>query len=99
MGFLFLKMKTICQICNFRADSSELLVGLNPFDLTEPIHGCPRCKSINSFYTCCEEVNCWEQDTCGTPTPAGYKRLCSVHYIRECQKQEYQSEQAKITVK
>lgn len=81
-------MKTVCQVCNSRFLSSELLLALNPFDLTEPIRGCPKCKSINSYQSCCERENCWEQDTCGTPTSDGYKRLCGFHYIEEMKKQE-----------
>lgn len=82
-------MKTVCQVCNSRFLSSDLLLALNPFDLTEPIHGCPKCKSINSYSSCCELEGCWEEDTCGTPTLNGYKRLCSTHYIQEVQRQEY----------
>ena len=33
----------------------------------------------------CQHPGCKAWDTCGTPTPDGYKRLCGKHY-RELQK-------------
>lgn len=35
-------------------------------------HPCPE--------NACEAPGCPEWATCGTPTPDGYKRLCSTHY-------------------
>ena len=44
--------KVICSICNFKCLTSDLLLALNPFDPTEPIHGCPKCRTINSHIFC-----------------------------------------------
>jgi hypothetical protein len=80
--------KLVCKGCGWRGTADQLLQGNNPFAPHETIYGCPQCKEIEPHRTCCDEPGCWEQDTCGTPTPAGYRRTCDKH-APTCFKREY----------
>lgn len=70
--------KLVCS-CGWRGTADQLLHGSSPFAPHEYIYGCPRCQAIEQCHTCCDEPDCWEQDTCGTPTPGGYRRTCDKH--------------------
>lgn len=74
-------MKVICDSgrCGWRGNSVELLTATNPFDDTDTITGCPSCKSIDSCVNACDEPECWQQATCGTPTATGYRTTCGKH--------------------
>ena len=74
------KDKVLCAECNWRGHLKDVLTALNPFDLEDEIVGCPRCKSVNSISGVCDEMGCEEIDTCGFPTPEGYRRTCGKHY-------------------
>lgn len=73
------KGKRVCSTCNWRGKDPDLLVATSPF-AREIITGCPACKSVNSTHTICDEPGCWEPDTCGCPSPEGYRRVCGEHY-------------------
>ena len=75
-------MKTKC-ICGWKGISEQLLTAKNPFNIDETIQGCPKCFSINEFRTVCDELECWEFVTCGTPTKEGYRNTCSKHEPKE----------------
>lgn len=74
--------KRVCGACNWSGKESDLLVAKNPFTAlaSHTITGCPWCKDVDSIYTICDEPGCWEPDTCGTPSPEGYRRVCGNHY-------------------
>lgn len=71
--------KRFCTECGWCGDAAEVLNNQNPFDPGDTIVGCPKCKSVNTMRTVCDEPDCWEPDTCGTPTPTGYRRTCHEH--------------------
>lgn len=74
-------VKCVCSYyrCNWHGDSSEVLRAQNPFDATDEIEGCPKCKEIGSVVRACDEPDCWKEVTCGTPTPDGYRNTCGEH--------------------
>ena len=71
--------KLVCNDCGWKGTEDQLLTGRNPFATSELIYGCPQCKGIECYRSACEEIDCWEEDTCGTPTETGYKRTCHNH--------------------
>ena len=44
-----------CSVCRWEGKAEDILVAVNPFDPEEEIEGCPKCKSIDSFYNPDEE--------------------------------------------
>ncbi|KKL83145.1 hypothetical protein LCGC14_1977660 [marine sediment metagenome] len=77
--------KTVCEMCEYQSSNAFLdhLNGVNPFNVEEIIHGCPECKSIDSFRSACDEPGCWELVSCGTPSAGGYRTTCRAHKPRE----------------
>lgn len=56
-----------------------MLIAPNPFDPTDELYACPRCKSLD-LYAACEEPGCWKEASNGGPGPDGkYRRACSTH--------------------
>lgn len=78
------KHKVVCE-CGWRGTDEELLMGQNPFEPAFTVYGCPQCKEIECFRTACDEPGCWKEDTCGTPTPNGYRRTCYEHCPKEAE--------------
>jgi phage FluMu protein Com len=56
-----------------------MLIAKNPFDETEEIIGCPKCKDVNTIVSVCDEKGCWKRVTCGTPIKDGYRSTCGKH--------------------
>jgi hypothetical protein len=75
--------KYVCEICDWHGLESEMLRAKNPFDEKTFIYGCPVCKEVDPMRTACDEPDCWEQDTCGTPTKDGYRRTCGKHQPKD----------------
>lgn len=71
--------RSVCKECGWKGSGEEVLEAANPFDANDTISGCPKCKSAQTMRTTCDEPGCWEPDTCGTPTPNGYRRTCGKH--------------------
>lgn len=71
--------KRVCNECNWRGTKKEILFAPNPFKPDENISGCPNCKEINSLFIACDELDCWERATCGTPTNKKYRITCGKH--------------------
>lgn len=65
--------------CNWIGREVELLKAPNPFDPEETLTGCPLCRGVNTMLDCCDEPECFEYASCGTPTPTGYRRTCHKH--------------------
>lgn len=65
--------------CGWIGTESEMLTAPNPFDPEDTLCGCPLCREVNNLRSCCDEPECFEPDTCGTPTPEGYRRTCGKH--------------------
>lgn len=68
-----------CTECDWHDYGRSYLSAKNPFDASEEISGCPKCKSINTIVDVCEFDGCWRAASCGTPTPEGYRRTCGKH--------------------
>ena len=73
------KDKIVCIECGFKGYTRELLKGVNPFNESQGIYGCPDCYSIDSERVACDEDKCWNEATCGTPTKDGYRNTCGKH--------------------
>jgi hypothetical protein len=78
-------MKARCENwrCDWRGDSDEMLRAKHPFDETDEITGCPKCKQIGCVMGVCDEPGCWEFATCGTLTERGYRNTCGKHRPNE----------------
>ena len=73
------KVKCVSSGCDWKGYSTDLLSAENPFNADNTIYGCPYCKSVNSEMVACDEWGCWEQASCGTPMPDGYRTTCHEH--------------------
>lgn len=73
----------ICKECETNISTSELLQAENPFKKGDEITGCPKCFSIDSFVTGCDEPGCKERSSSGWPSPDGYRWTCHKHYNGE----------------
>jgi len=80
--------KALCteRRCHWRGVMSEVLEAPNPFCKDETIYGCPSCKAIDTVVVGCDEPNCKEVATCGTPTEKGYRNTCVRHMPKENRK-------------
>lgn len=65
--------------CGWAGHETEMLSAPDPFNVGDMLYACPNCKD-QSLVLACDEDGCNEQATCGTPTPAGYRSVCSKHY-------------------
>jgi len=76
--------KVICNSnrCHWQGDESSILHAPNPFDPNYTVNGCPSCFSINTIIYACDEPDCWQEATCGTPTEDGYRQTCGKHIPR-----------------
>jgi hypothetical protein len=53
---------------------------------------CPKCHELNStLVNVCEEPDCWEPATMGTPYPGGYKQHCHRHPPGKMKLYEFES--------
>jgi hypothetical protein len=68
-----------CDQCRWTGAAEEMLSAPNPFDLTETICGCPRCRTIDEFELLCDQDGCDDVASCGTPIPDGYRQTCFQH--------------------
>lgn len=77
--------KYICDECEWKGKDEDLLRAPllrapNPFSEDgDTMFGCPQCREPNTMIVACDEVGCWEQVSCGTPTPTGYRSTCYRH--------------------
>ena len=72
--------KLACQECSWFG--YRVLVAPHPFAPDEKLYGCPECLGIE-LTACCDEPECGDVVTCGTPTPNGYRNTCSAHAPKE----------------
>jgi hypothetical protein len=59
-----------------------LLEAPNPFDDSDIILGCPKCKAVDAFALVCDEPDCPQDATCGFPVKegyGGYRNTCYYH--------------------
>ena len=69
-----------CAVCGWVG--AEYLTAPNPFDPTEPVNGCPECKSVDQIFTACAAAGCREPGTSGGPGNLGYRYafVCHEHW-------------------
>jgi len=73
------EFKVKCE-CGWQGMAGEMISGDNPFDPSQIIYACPKCKTLESTtFRACDEPDCWWKVTCGTPTPVGYRSTCGKH--------------------
>jgi hypothetical protein len=72
-------MKVVCRECGWHGLNTDALVAQNPFDTNDTIQGCPSCSSAECLRMACDEPNCLQPVSCGTPTKDGYRHTCSAH--------------------
>jgi hypothetical protein len=73
-------LRWLCQSCDWTGDDGELLRAPSPFDATDTIVGCPKCKAVEDIVNACDEPGCTREATCGFPDPGGYRRTCGGHF-------------------
>ena len=76
------KKKWKCNECNEISLETELLYAKSPFDETDTLTGCPKCKGCNGFDEICDEPGCDRTTSCGFPAGdewGGYRRTCHEH--------------------
>lgn len=70
--------KCKCNFCNWQGKDNEL----HEVQTTDgnSYLVCPKCHGLeNTCYTACDFSDCWNEVTCGTPTPDGYRTTCGKH--------------------
>jgi hypothetical protein len=65
--------------CGWHGTSDEVLKAQDPFDPDETLWACPECKDLFGLSLACDEPDCWDGATCGTPTKDGYRNTCGKH--------------------
>jgi hypothetical protein len=71
--------KVLCDDCYWHGLQNDLLIADHPFLFGRTVFGCPKCSEISDFPLACDEPGCWQEVTCGTPTPTGYRQTCYQH--------------------
>lgn len=72
--------KVTCTECGWTGSSNEMLESENPFKKGDIINACPMCKTVDdSIQVACDEPDCFEPVTCGTPSDKGYRQTCPKH--------------------
>ncbi len=71
--------KIVCIECGWQGLLDDRPVADNAFEPGSDIDDCPTCRQIESLRVACDEDDCWERVTCGTPTPGAYRHTCSKH--------------------
>ena len=75
-----------CEECGTVTPEPLLLKAPNPFNPSDVIVGCPRCKSVDQFERLCDEPGCTRNVSCGWPTGdesdswGGYRMTCGKHW-------------------
>ena len=72
-------LRWLCQSCDWTGEDAELLRAPSPFDATDTVVGCPKCKAVEDIANACDEPGCDKEATCGFPAPGGYRRTCGKH--------------------
>jgi hypothetical protein len=74
-----LPMRWLCRCCAWAGWDAELLMAPSPFDASDTLVGCPKCKAAGELDNACDEPGCNQIATCGFPSPIGYRRTCGKH--------------------
>jgi hypothetical protein len=78
-------MKVRCEKyrCDWRGQDHEALRAPDPFNEGDELIACPKCREVSVLQVACDEPDCWEFVSCGTPTADGYRRTCHKHAPKE----------------
>jgi hypothetical protein len=71
-----------CRCDKWQGVPSEMLTAPHPFIDGDTMLFCPVCKSNDEFFNVCDEPECKNEATSGTPTPNGYRSTCYKHAPR-----------------
>lgn len=47
-------LRWLCQSCDWTGDDGELLRAPSPFDASDTIVGCPKCKAVEDIANACD---------------------------------------------
>jgi hypothetical protein len=64
--------------CLWVGPESDALQAPDPFNSGATLLACPDCRE-QSLRMCCDEPECIDEATCGTPTLEGYRHTCGKH--------------------
>lgn len=72
--------KYVCtnSSCRWHGEDTEILTAPDPFNEGCTLQACPECRE-QSLTAGCDEPQCRDEATCGTPTPDRYRVTCSRH--------------------
>ena len=72
--------KYICinRHCGWHGMDNEILRSPNPFIDGDELIACPGCREME-LELACDEPDCWDIASCGTPIVQGYRRTCLQH--------------------
>lgn len=87
-----MKLRCMNIRCGWCGPDTEMLKAQNPFQDGDTLNGCPLCRDVNTLQVACDEPDCWEASSCGTPTDAGYRRTCGKHMPRAAGKKKKSAE-------
>lgn len=70
-----------CSECAARVPHMKALQAPSPFEPSEILFACPRCKEVNTLEAACVVDGCHNYTSMGVPNRGGYRyvRLCSKH--------------------
>jgi hypothetical protein len=69
-----------CRECDHICTGAEMLTAPNPFADTAEVHGCPKCRAVESLSAACAIEGCGRDGTCGGPGSDGvYRTTCYEH--------------------
>lgn len=81
-----IQQKTFCRECGWKGMSNDLFEVF--YEVTTRAYGettiaisvCPDCGECESTVSmACDNIDCWQPATCGTPTDEGYTWTCGRH--------------------
>lgn len=70
--------KCLCTECGWRGTVAEIDRVPDPKS-PETWNVCPKCRAPEHITTACDQPECWQPASCGTPTAGGYRHTCSKH--------------------
>jgi len=73
-----------CQDCDWIGGDDELDIVADPKPGSRRAWTvCPACRAAEHFTNLCDEPGCNREATCGWPSPAGYRRTCGQHWVKD----------------
>lgn len=70
--------KVFCTECGWHGTAAEIDRVQDPRS-PEVWNVCPKCRTPEHIVTACDQPECWQPASCGTPTAEGYRQTCGDH--------------------